>query len=456
MAKKTKNAGWFWNFMEGLQGDKVVWMILLILVMLSILAISSSTPLLALQNDTTRAEIIKEQLFVVGLGLLAVVAIYNFKNIEKMMSLSKWGFLICLAMLIFIAVPLKIGPIKAVEINNATRAISIFGLQLHVYEFTKVLMVMYLAWAVDAVRRDDLPLANRLAATSWGGFFARKSWKYLLYIFGPILTVSVLILKGSVSSTIFIGGIMFITVLVGGIKLKYLMPYAAIAVVLMALCVGLYFASDGAMFGRVGTAMERISRHSEDPMESLLKHKRGTAEFQDVLDMIKQPVSAKVAISEAGFFGKGVGRSTQRYVVPIMFEDYMFSFIVEEYGILGALLVIVLYASLLARGSLIVKKCNRAFERTAIAGLVILISGQAFMHMLINVDLGPLTGQTLPMISHGKSSFLAFSMAFGIILSISRVAKKRMDKLSDDADAIVRRNDEVRDGLSDLNDFESN
>ena len=78
------------------------------------------------------------------------------------------------------------------------------------------------------------------------------------------------------------------------------------------------------------------------------------------------------------------------------------------------------------------------------------------MHMLINVDLGPLTGQTLPMISHGKSSFLAFSMAFGIILSISRVAKKRMDKLSDDADAIVRRNDEVRDGLSDLNDFESN
>ena len=115
-----------------------------------------------------------------------------------------------------------------------------------------------------------------------------------------------------------------------------------------------------------------------------------------------------------------------RYVVPIMFEDYMFSFIVEEYGLIGGILVIILYISLLARGSLIVRNCDNLFAKTAVAGLVILITGQAMMHIMINCDLGPLTGQTLPMISHGKSSFLMFCLAFGIILSISRMAKKKI------------------------------
>ena len=141
---------------------------------------------------------------------------------------------------------------------------------------------------------------------------------------------------------------------------------------------------------------------------------------------MKQPVSAKIAIHEGGLFGKGPGRSTQRYVVPIMFEDYMFSFIVEEYGLMGGILVIILYISLLARGSIIVRNCDNHFAKTAIAGLVVLITGQAMMHIMINCDLGPLTGQTLPMVSLGKSSFLMFSLAFGIILSISRIAKRKI------------------------------
>jgi cell division protein FtsW len=111
-----------------------------------------------------------------------------------------------------------------------------------------------------------------------------------------------------------------------------------------------------------------------------------------------------------------------------MFEDYMFSFIIEEYGILGAIVVIFLYISLLARGSMIVRNCDNLFAKTAVAGLVLLITGQAMMHMFINVGIGPLTGQTLPMVSHGNSSFIMFSIAFGIILSISRSAKRKMDK----------------------------
>ena len=141
--------------------------------------------------------------------------------------------------------------------------------------------------------------------------------------------------------------------------------------------------------------------------------------------------------------------------MPIMFEDYMFSFIVEEYGLFGALLVIILYGSLLARGTILVRNSSNTFTKTAIAGLVVMISGQALMHMFINVDLGPLTGQTLPMISHGKASFIAFSMAFGIILAVSRMVKKKMDKEVEDATPLLSSGDHVQDSLNDLDQLES-
>ena len=167
--------------------------------------------------------------------------------------------------------------------------------------------------------------------------------------------------------------------------------------------------------------------------------------------------SAKIAIHEGGLLGKGPGRSTQRYVVPIMFEDYMFSFIVEEYGLLGGMLVIILYISLLARGSIIARNCDNHFAKTAVAGLVILITGQAMMHIMINCDMGPLTGQTLPLVSHGNSSFLMFSIAFGIILSISKMARRKIAREAAKAAPLVEHEEtnEVESGLNDLEVLES-
>ena len=323
------------------------------------------------------------------------------------------------------------------------------GFQLHVFEFVKVLMVMYLAWACQAYKeKDGFVIAANLARNPRFAFLKNKSWQLFFYVFLPIILVCVLILNGSVSSTLFIGMIMVATVFIGGVKLKEFLIYGILGAMLIGGCVGLSFATGGKVFPRIHTAVSRIAMASEDPEEQLLKLQRGTPEFQEALDKVKQPISAKVAVSEGGLIGKGPGRSTQRYVVPVMFEDYMFSFIIEEYGILGALLVIILYGSLLARGSILAKNCKSQFAKVAIAGLVIMISGQALMHMAINVDLGPLTGQTLPMISHGNSSFLAFSLAFGLILSISKMVKKKMDKETAQAAPIL--SDEVRDRLDEL------
>jgi cell division protein FtsW len=163
-----------------------------------------------------------------------------------------------------------------------------------------------------------------------------------------------------------------------------------------------------------------------------------------------------LAIKQGGLKGKGPGRSTQRYIVPVMFGDYMFSFIIEEYGLWGAIIIIVLYVSLFARGAIIARNCNSAFAKTAIAGLVLLISGQGFMHMMVNVHMLPQTGQTLPMISHGSSSFLVFSLAFGILLSISRMVYLKVQKEAREAGPIMEHHDEVQASLSDLDMLETN
>ena len=450
MARKKKG---FWRIIDNFQGDKIIWMIVLLLIMISILAISSSTPLLALQTGSTRSAIINEQIVVTMLGLGVIIFCYAFiRHIRLLRLLSQLGFGVSFFMLICLFVKIHTPVLRAVEINGAVRALKIMGLpfQLHVFEFVKIFMVMYLAWACQAYKEGDFALANLLSERPHFAFLKKKGWQLFFYIFLPVILVSVLILNGSVSSTLFIGLIMVVTILVGGIKIREFIPYALVGGLLIAGCVGLAFATKGAVFKRVYTAVSRIEMATQDPEKQLLELKPGSREFQEALDKVKQPISAKVAVSEGGLIGKGPGRSTQRYVVPVMFEDYMFSFIVEEYGILGALLVIILYGTLLARGSIIAKNCSSLFAKTAVAGLIITISGQALMHMFINVDLGPLTGQTLPMISHGASSFVAFSIAFGIILCISKMVKKKVDREVAQMKPILEVRDDVRDGLDDL------
>ena len=151
-------------------------------------------------------------------------------------------------------------------------------------------------------------------------------------------------------------------------------------------------------------------------------------EWYEVRDEIKQPYSAKIAIHEGGFIGKLSGNSTQKYVTAHIYSDYMYSFIIEEYGLLGGIVILMLFVSLLARGSLIAKLCQNDFAKYAVGGLSLLISGQAFMHICVNTGLFPMTGQTLPLISDGSFAYLMFCIAFGVILSISKLAKKQIQE----------------------------
>ena len=142
-----------------------------------------------------------------------------------------------------------------------------------------------------------------------------------------------------------------------------------------------------------------------------------------------QSNQAKIAISTGGLIGKAPGKSTQRNMLPQSNSDFIFAIIIEEYGLLfGAIPLILAYLILLFRGIAIAKKCETAFPAFLVLGLVTMIVVQAMINMFVAVGLFPVTGQTLPMISWGRTSVLVMSFSIGAVLSVSRVVKARINE----------------------------
>lgn len=434
-----------WTFADRLQGDKVVWIIVLMLFLCSIVCMFSSTSRL-LKDDMSRVDLLSEQLITVLLGLALVVIIYNIRNIKAFRIASSLGLLVSFVCLFLLDIRINTPFIRAIETNNAYRILSVNGFQIHVFEIVKVAMVMYLAWAVDAIRNGcRLMPGNNLS----------QKWKKIIYLYVPFIVILVMIIPGSNSSALFIGGIMYIVILIGGGNVKDLLLLALCGIATIGICLGIYHISDGKVLGRIGTGISRVFE-STDWEKQFDESKKGSLAYVEALDKLRQPYGARIAIKEGGLLGKGPGESTQKYKVPDYSEDYMFSFIIEEFGLWGALTIIILYLSLLARGSIIVRNCgNDIFAKVAVAGLCLLISGQAFLHIFVNVDIGPMTGQTLPLISHGTSAFICFCVAFGIILSLSRIAGRRIDRETRDAEPLMEIKDNMRASLDDLDAYES-
>ena len=426
---KTTFLGYLTQLMDRFSGDKVIFLIALFLMLISVVSVFSSTPRLVDEgHGIDRVAIMVDQLKVVAIGFVLIFGLYFFGRQEWFRALSKLGFVVSLAMLTILVLNLNLGFVRASSINGARRILSIGGFQFHVYEYVKLFMIMYLGWALDTFRSGGFKWAVKLA----GRFprlevLSRDGWQKVLYIYVPILLVTLMVSVGSNSSALFIGGILILMVLIGGLEVR---DVAMVGAVLML--------AFGAMFGdykmgllkdtRRGTLVSRITNDDEATMRILLQSPRESPEWLRARGKLDQPVGALLAIKEGGPLGKGIGNSTQKYQVPVIFGDYMFSFIVEETGLWGALILILLYFSLLARGTLVAKMCDNYYDKIIVSGLIILVTGQAFMHMCVNVHMPfvPQTGQTLPLVSHGTNAFIVFSVVFGILLSISKDARDNM------------------------------
>lgn len=444
------------SILDSIEGDKVIWIVALLLIVISVLVIFSSTPLL---SDKSRIDIMKEhgKIAIAGLALI----LFLYKAITKIgiyRFFSQFGFIVSLVMLVILDAhgKLDIGPLHAAYRNGAWRTLELNGLQIHVFEIVKVAMVMYLAWALHGMKQDKeamqngqasptFRIANRLAEKKHFEFMKTPFAKRVFYIYAPVLITSGLVLVGSNSSGVFIGLILIGTLFIGGIPFKEMFAAGAALIILVAGCFGIYKMTDGKLMGRMATFESRMDANYDT--EILEQYEKDSPEFYKALDSIRQPYGAKVAVHEGKFFGKRIGNSTQKYSVVHIYSDYMFSFIVEEAGLIGGIFIILLYLSLIARCSTITSLCKNEFAKVAIGGLAFLITGQAFLHIMVNAGLLPMTGQTLPLLSDGATAFLTSCLAFGIILSISKMANTKMKHMEQ---AQLRSTDEIQERISEL------
>ena len=435
------------SLLDKFTGDKVILLIAMFLMLISVISVFSSTPRLANDLGSDRTAIMLDQLKLVALGFVIIFALYGFGKAEWYRGLSKLGFALSFLLLAILVLNLNLGILKAGEINGARRILVVAGKQIHIYEFVKLFMVMYLGWALDTYKNHGFKFFPMLGEKFEKlAFLQRDGWQKILYIYIPVGIITLMVMMGSNSSALFIGAIMIIMILVGGLDFKDIALVGGVLVVAVGLMFGAYKA--GILKGsRIGTAISRITADDDETMKDLLEHKRGSKEWEAARAKLDQPVGALLAIKEGGVFGKGIGNSTQKYQVPVIFGDYMFSFIIEETGLWGALILILLYYSLFARGTLVAKQCNSYYDKMIVTGLIILVTGQAFMHMAVNVHmpLVPQTGQTLPLVSHGTNSFLVFAVIFGVLLSISKDAHENITRLEEEAEPIIEHSNWTQD-----------
>lgn len=397
----------FWK----LKGDRVIWIIVVLFAMFSIAAVFSSSSFLASSRGISKVAIFAEQTKSVLMGFLALFICYLIPlRFYRTFSFVLYGVSVLMLLMLFV-------PGLRAEINGAVRGIKIAGHTFQVFEFAKIGVILYLARALER----------------WGDDLADFK-QFALKILLPVGVVCLLIMQNSFSSALLIALITFLILFFMNVSFKNLMitvGIVAAAVLLMFLTYHAFYAgrperletSVGKLFNRFGTVEGRLTAHFDKEEENL--EGLSQREIQQLKDKDRQSENAKVAISEGGIFGKGPGKSTQRYSLSMAFSDFIYAFIVEEYGLIGGLIVILLYLIFLFRCIRLCQRCKATYSSVLIVGLSFLIATQAFLHILVNVRLLPITGHTLPLISHGGTAYLVLSGAFGMILSVNRQLDKQ-------------------------------
>lgn len=367
------------------KGDMVIWGVIAMLSIFSILAVYSSTGTLAFkyQDGNTLYYLMRHGfLLVIGLGIIFISHRIPFSIYMRIAQL-----------LLIISIPLLAWTlIKGTSLNEASRWLTLpgTGLSFQTSDLAKFALIMYIA---------------RFLAKNQGNIKDFKTGFRSIMIW--ILLVCGLILPANFSTAVMLFATSLILLFLGRVKIKYLLSVIGIGIAAVGVFILIAINLPENKQGRIGTWKNRI--------ESFFG-----GESQENF----QVEQSKIAIATGGFFGKGPGNSTQRNFLPHPYSDFIFAIIIEEYGFFGAFVLIFLYLILFYRAGVIVKKSTSAFAAFLSMGLAISLIFQAFINMAVAVNLFPVTGQTLPLVSMGGTSIIFTGAAFGIILSVSQSITK--------------------------------
>ncbi len=386
-----------------LKGDKVIWVTIFILSIISVMAVYSSSGMLAFKTKGGNTEhfLFKHTfILILGLGLMFGTHLIKYTWFSR---LSQLAMIMAIPMLTY---TLAMG----VNLNSANRWINIPGTDLtfQTSDFAKLALIMYLARLLSK-KQDEI-----------------KDFKSaFLPMILPIIIICGLILPANFSTS----AILFITCLIlmfiGRINVKHLLSLVGCAILGFALLVGIsYVVPVEKIFPRMETWKQRI--------ETFVTSEKKGEDTAAISDASFQSDQAKIAIATGGLFGKGPGNSDQRNFIPHPYSDFIYAIVIEEYGLLGGVFVLLAYLILLFRGVKIVVKSPNTFAALLALGCCFMLIFQALINMAVAVNLFPVTGQPLPLISMGGTSLWFTSIAVGIILSVSRAIEEGETKTEEE------------------------
>ena len=368
------------NLFKYIKGDKVIWTIVLLLSLLSILVVYSSVVALAYRykNGDTASYLIKH-IFIVGSGIFLMYLVHKVKY-SYFSRISQIAIILAAPLLLYTLM-------KGVSAGEASRWLAIPGTSLtfQTSDFAKLALIIYVARMLS-IKQDVI-----------------KDFKQaFLPIVIPVGIICALIFPANFSTAALLFLTCLVLMFVGRMHAKHLLLLVGSAIVFGVLLIVLIF-NFPTIVKRGETWKARIENFSKGDSESNF-----------------QAEQAKIAIATGRVFGKGPGNSMQRNFLPQASSDFIFAIVIEEWGLITAILIVFLYIVLLFRGVRIANKSERTFGSLLAIGLTFSLVFQAIINMAVAVNLFPVTGQPLPLVSMGGTSIWFTSIAIGIILSVSR------------------------------------
>ncbi len=389
------------NLLNKTKGDKVIWALVILLALVSLLAVYSATGSLAYKNYRGNTEIyLFKQIAFIMVGIM-VIYFAHLVNYTFYSKVAKIAFLISLPLLFY---TLFFG----VKMNEGSRWIRLpfINMTMQTSDFARLALFMYLARLIS--KRQDV---------------IKDFKKGFLPVIAPVAITCILIAPANLSTALLLGASCMLLLFIGRVNTKHILMTIGIALIPIMFLITAAMIRHGkenkedatvtvtktssTIFGRVDTWIGR--------MESFMYGSK-----DDINNDAYQVNQAKIAISKGGVFGVGPGNSTTRDYLPQAYNDFIYAIIIEEYGLMGGAFIMFIYLVFLYRCIRIYKRCPFAFGAFLALGLSFTLAIQAVANMAVTVNLFPVTGVTLPLVSMGGTSFIFTCLAIGIILSVSR------------------------------------
>jgi cell division protein FtsW len=363
---------------KNLKGDRGIWVIVALLCLFSVLAVYSSTGTIAFKYNGGFAEIYMIKHVVIAIvGLFLCYLCYN-THYTVYSKIAPILFIISIPLLLY---TMFFGP----EINDARRWISIpgIGLSFQTSDIATMGLIMYVARSIS-MKQEVI-----------------KDFKSaFLPLMMPIILICGLIAPNNLSTAMLLFVTCMTLMFIGRVHLKYIG---------LLILLGAGFLGGLILIGMVFPDAVRV--------ETWVSR---FGEFFNNSDGGYQIQQAKIAIADGGWFGVGPGMSNQRNYLPYSYADFIYAIICEEYGLFGGLIIIFLFLLLFLKCTSMVTRSPKTFGALLAMGLCLNIVIQAFANIAVSVNLVPVTGLTLPLVSKGGTSMLLTCIAFGMILSVSR------------------------------------